>query len=110
STYRLPGELSQWTIGGGANIQSAHFVSGSANAFNPDTGKFDGAAVPFKFSQGGYAVWNASVQYRINRNWQAVLNLNNLFDKVYYRTVGTSGGNNWYGEPRNVMLTLRGTF
>lgn len=110
STYRLPGELSQWTIGGGANIQSAHFVSGSANAFNPDTGKFDGAAVPFKFSQGGYAVWNASVQYRINRNWQAVLNLNNLFDKVYYRTVGTSGGNNWYGEPRNVMLTLRGSF
>jgi outer-membrane receptor for ferric coprogen and ferric-rhodotorulic acid len=66
--------------------------------------------VPFKTSKGGYAVWNASVQYRINRNWQAVLNLNNLFDKVYYRTVGTSGGNNWYGEPRNVMLTLRGTF
>ena len=110
STYRLPGELSQWTIGGGANIQSAHFVSGTAKAFNPDSGKFDGAAVPFKFSQGGYAVWNASVQYRINRNWQAVLNLNNLFDKVYYRTVGTSGGNNWYGEPRNVMLTLRGSF
>jgi outer membrane receptor for ferric coprogen and ferric-rhodotorulic acid len=50
------------------------------------------------------------VQYRINRNWQAVLNLNNLFDKVYYRTVGTSAGNNWYGEPRNVMLTLRGSF
>lgn len=35
------------------------------------------------------------------------LNLNHLFDKWYYRTVGSSR-NNYYGEPRNVMLTLRG--
>ena len=110
STYRLPGELSQWTIGGGANIQSAHYVSGTANSFNPATGQFDGAAVPFKFSQAGYAVWNASIRYQINRQWQATLNLNNLFDKVYYKTVGSSSGSNWYGDPRNVMLTLRGTF
>ncbi|HVR48299.1 MAG TPA: TonB-dependent siderophore receptor, partial [Pseudorhodoferax sp.] len=110
TTYQLPGALSAWTLGGGANLQSTHFVSGTANAYNPATGQFDGAALPFKFTQGGYAVWGASVQYRFHAHWTAVLNLNNLFDKVYYKTVGTSGGNNWYGEPRNAMLTLRSTF
>ena len=61
-------------------------------------------------TQAGYAVWGASVQYRINRNWSAALNVHNLFDKTYYKTVGTSGSGNWYGEPRSVLLTLRGAF
>jgi outer membrane receptor for ferric coprogen and ferric-rhodotorulic acid len=33
-----------------------------------------------------------------------------VFDKTYYKTVGTSNGGNWYGDPRNVLLTLRGAF
>ncbi|MBH1963301.1 MAG: TonB-dependent siderophore receptor [Comamonadaceae bacterium] len=110
STYRLPGTLSAWTLGGGVNVQSKHFVRGTANSYNPSSGKFDGSSVPYNFTQGGYAVWNASVQYRFHRNWTAVLNLNNLFDRVYYKAVGSSSSGNWYGEPRNVMLTLRGTF
>ncbi len=110
STYQLPGELSPWTLGGGLTLQSSTYVSGTANSYNPVSGKFDGASVPFQFTQAGYAVWNASVQYRINRNWSATLNVNNLFDKTYYKTVGTSGGGNWYGDPRNAMLTLRGAF
>jgi len=38
------------------------------------------------------------------------LNVNNVFDKAYYSTIGTPGGGNWYGEPRNATLTLRGLF
>lgn len=38
------------------------------------------------------------------------LNGNNLFDKKYYQTVGTSTYGNYYGDPRNFMLTLRGTY
>ncbi|WP_066271897.1 TonB-dependent siderophore receptor [Hydrogenophaga palleronii] len=110
SSYRLRDELSGWTVGGGVNLQSAHFVNGTARAYNPVSGQFDGANVPFKFTQAGYAVWGASVQYRFDRHWTAALNLNNVFDKVYYKNVGSSSGGNWYGEPRNVMLTLRGTF
>ncbi|QXH46091.1 TonB-dependent receptor [Pseudomonas xanthosomatis] len=34
----------------------------------------------------------------------------NLFDKKYDETVGTSTYGNYYGEPRNCMLTLRGTY
>lgn len=110
STYQLPGELSPWTLGGGVSLQSSTYVSGQANSYNPGSGKFDGALVPFQFTQAGYAVWNASVQYRINRSWSATLNVNNLFDKTYYKTVGNTGSGNWYGDPRNATLTLRGAF
>ncbi len=33
-----------------------------------------------------------------------------MLDKVYYRTVGSSALGNYYGEPRNWMLTLRGAW
>lgn len=36
------------------------------------------------------------------------LNVNNVFDKKYYvPSYNTLGSNNYYGEPRNVMLTVR---
>lgn len=110
STYQLPGEFSPWTLGGGVTLQSATYVSGTVNRYNPASGKYDGAALPFRFTQAGYAVWNASVQYRINRHWSASLNLNNMFDKTYYKAVGSIHGGNWYGEPRSALLMLRGSF
>lgn len=33
-----------------------------------------------------------------------------LFDKTYYKTVGSIHGGNWYGEPRSALLMLRGAF
>ncbi|GGB97535.1 ligand-gated channel [Oxalicibacterium flavum] len=108
--YQLPGEMSQWRIGGGVNIQSAAYVSGTARTFNTTSGQWNGPSVPFNFSQGGYAVWNARVEYAINPIWSASLNINNLFDKKYYQTLGSSTYGNWYGEPRNAMLTVRGKF
>lgn len=110
TTYRLPDTLSAWTIGGGVTVQSAHYVSGSAKTYNPASGQYDGASVPFKFTQPGYAVASASIQYAITPNWKTTLNINNLFDRTYYKTMGTSGSGNWYGDPRNFYLTLRGTF
>lgn len=64
----------------------------------------------YDFTQGGYAVWNAMVQYHISPRWTVSLNLNNVFDKVYYQTVGYAAGGNYYGTPRQAVLTLRGTF
>lgn len=43
-------------------------------------------------------------------NWSLVLNLNNPVDKRYYLGVGTSATGNFYGTPRNFMLTLRAKF
>ncbi|WP_406625030.1 hypothetical protein [Acidovorax sp. SDU_ACID1] len=49
-------------------------------------------------------------EYRFDPRWTLTLNVSNLFDKWYYRTVGSSALGNYYGEPRNVLLTLRGWF
>lgn len=110
STYHLPGSLSQWRIGGGVTVQSATYVNGWASTYDPASGKWDGDDVPFKFTQAGYAVWSARVDYDINPQWSVALNVNNLFDKTYYQTLGYNYFGNFYGEPRSFGLTLRGKF
>jgi outer membrane receptor for ferric coprogen and ferric-rhodotorulic acid len=110
TTYNLPGSLSQWRVGGGVTVQSANYVDGWATTYNPISGKWDGDDVPFKFTQGGYALWNARVDYEINKQWSVAVNVNNLFDKTYYQTVGYNYFGNFYGEPRNFGITLRGKF
>ena len=47
---------------------------------------------------------------RLFWHWVVALNANNLFDKKYYQTVGTSTYCNYYGDPRNFMLTVRTTY
>lgn len=95
SSYQLPNALSAWTVGGGVNLQSMSY-------------RLNGTA---RIEQAGYAVWAARATYRINRNLTAALNINNLFDKTYYQTLGTSaGGGNWYGAPRSVTATLQAVF
>lgn len=116
STYRLPGVLNDVKLGGGVNLQSATFVSGTAGVIGSDgkpvqDGNGTNLSIPFDYKQSGYAVWNAMAEYRLDENWTVAYNLNNVFDKTYYSTVGASTTTgNWYGDPRNHMLTLRGTF
>jgi len=107
STYRLPGALSAWTLGGGVTAQSRSANQGLDWVYDAATGW---SRSPFAIRQGGYALWNASVQYRVNADWSLALNVKNLFDKHHYQTLGTPRGGNWYGEPRSVALTLRGAF
>lgn len=94
STYQLAGALHDVTVGGGVNAQSASFRQiGTVRA-----------------DVAGRAVWNALVKYQVNRHWTAALNLNNVFDKRYYTSVTALVNGSYYGEPRNLMLTLRGAF
>ncbi|MGY2180342.1 TonB-dependent siderophore receptor [Pseudomonas agarici] len=109
TTYQLPGELERWKVGVGATLQSANYVSGTVQRRLGD-GSLSPSVDPFSYTQAGYAVWNSLLEYRIDDHWTAALNGNNLFDKTYYQTVSTSSYGNWYGEPRNFMLSLRGTF
>ena len=60
--------------------------------------------------QGGYALANLRVGYRIDPHWTAALNINNLFDRTYYHSLSNPNWNNRYGEPRSFNLPLRGTF
>ncbi|MPT01336.1 MAG: TonB-dependent siderophore receptor [Pseudomonas sp.] len=94
TSYRLPGTLDAWTIGAGVQAQSdIYSQSGSAKA-----------------TQAGYAVYNGLLKYRINDNYSVQLNANNLFDKHYYRQIGTTATGYYWGDPRNVSVTLRGSF
>lgn len=108
SVYTLPDRWPDWKIGGGVNVQSASYVSGEAYRLDDQGNAYD--STPFDFSQGGYAVWDAMLEYRVDDHWTVALNGNNLFDRKYYETVATSEYGNYYGAPRNYMLTLRGTF
>jgi len=58
--------------------------------------------------QGSYAIVNTFVSYTINSNFSLNLNLNNIFDKVYYARVGGNG--DFFGEPRNITLGIRCRF
>jgi TonB-dependent siderophore receptor len=109
-TWQLPGAASAWKLGAGATLQSAQYVQGTASSFNAATGQYNGPSTPYSYTQSGYAVWSAMAEYRIDRNLTLTLNLSNLFDRTYYRTMGGSYGGNFYGEPRNAVLTLRGRF
>lgn len=63
--------------------------------------------LPYEFEQKPYAIVNAMIDWQVTSNVGVQLNVDNLFDKKYYRTIGTSTGGNFYGAPRYVGLTLR---
>ncbi|MNR77804.1 Ferric-pseudobactin BN7/BN8 receptor precursor [compost metagenome] len=95
TTYRLPGEWQNWSLGGGVVAQSDYYYKESTGA---------------QITQGGYSVWNAFGSYKISDKWTASLNIDNLFDKHYYSVVGGTSNGGYFGTPRNVMLTMRGSF
>lgn len=55
----------------------------------------------------GYVVVNSRIAWQINKTYSLSLQMNNLFDKKYYASVGQPHTYNFYGEPRNFMLTLK---
>ena len=58
----------------------------------------------------GYTVWNARVGYQLTPEVGLAVNANNLFDKSYI-TAGYNqlNGNNNYGDPRNLMFSVKYT-
>ncbi|WP_058835043.1 TonB-dependent siderophore receptor [Luteimonas abyssi] len=94
TTYRLPGALQALRVGGGVQAQSDTYVrSGGLVA-----------------RQGGYAVYNLMGSYQLNDAVRLQLNVNNLFDKSYYRKIAPTGFGTYYADPRNVMLTVHTRF
>ncbi|MEJ0037883.1 MAG: TonB-dependent siderophore receptor [Gammaproteobacteria bacterium] len=117
SSYRFKGDgwWNRLTLSGGLNGQSSAFQAGSActvyNAPNPTTGAVTcKTTTPYSYTQKAYAVLSARIDYRLTNTWDLAVNGNNLTDKVYYQTMGGSTGGNWYGDPRNVMVSLHGKF
>ncbi|GAB2460675.1 Fe(3+)-pyochelin receptor FptA [Comamonas humi] len=108
--YRMSGALRGWSLGAGVVAQSSNFRASGINAYNPATGRYDGAWTAYRFSSPGYAVWSARLGYAIDKDWSVAMNVGNLFDKTYYSTVGYAGYGNFYGEKRTVTVSLQGRF
>ena len=90
--YRLRGAWSRLSIGGGVNLQSRAL-------------SFDRA-----FGVPGFAVWGARIAYQATPTVSVAVNLNNAFDKRYYiPSYNGTDGSNYYGDPRNLMFTLKYT-
>lgn len=109
ATYQMSGDWSRLKVGGGVTAQSATYVTGSA-AVRDASGRLTDTYQDFDFSQAGYTLWSAFADYQIDSRWSVGVNLENLFDKTYYSTVGYSDYANFYGEPRRYTVTLRGKF
>lgn len=98
TTYRLGGVLDKLTVGGGATWRSG--VSRSD------------VAMPGGFTdleQGGYTLVSLMSRYALNDHLSVSAHVDNLFDKRYYEQIGFYS-QGWYGEPRNLRLSVRATF
>lgn len=94
TSYRLKDDWNAWTIGGSVSAQSGYdYTSGAAY-----------------IKEGGRAVWDVNASYRINSHWSAGIRIANLLDRKYYAMNGDTDRGNYYGMPRNVTLTVRGSF
>lgn len=107
SSYRF-GDDSRYAVGGGVNWQSNLW-----NTAQQPTGSYNAAGTPVtrasRIEQGGIWLANLMASYRINKHLTASVNVNNVFDKIYYNRVGFYNGLH-YAEPRTASATLRATF
>lgn len=94
STY----QLSQLTLGGGVNWESANYTM----ATNP-LGQEE------KLQQNSYALVRVMARYQITPALSTQLNINNLLDEKYYTNIGFYS-QVAYGAPRNANLTLKYDF
>lgn len=87
------GALKDFSVGGGVRVVSKTWYQRDV-----------------RFEQSGYGIATAQVGYKFNENLSATLTGNNLFDRKYYDRVDGSWGTNFYGDPRNLTLTLRANY
>ncbi|WP_455924566.1 TonB-dependent siderophore receptor [Pseudomonas putida] len=99
--YQLPGVFERARIGGTLYAQNRTYNKGTY------------AGSEWLTEQGAYVLVDAMAGYKVSQHLDLQLNVNNLFDKVYYQSIAYSpawGPSDVYGTPRNMMLTARYAF
>ena len=87
--YTLPGDFERVSVGAGVNAQTA-------------TTSFDR-----NFGQAGFAIFNSRVAYEASDEVTLAVNVNNILDKRYYiPSYSQLVGNNYFGDPRNMMFSV----
>jgi outer membrane receptor for ferric coprogen and ferric-rhodotorulic acid len=100
TAYQLPNAWYHWRL--------ATTLYWQSQIYNLVT--YNGAATSARVDQAAYALMDLMLHYQANSHLELQLNINNVFDKVYYRGLGYDTG--WgpadtYGDPRNAVLTVR---
>lgn len=91
TSYQLTGDLSKWRVGADIYAQS-------------DTYKRVGTG---HSEQDAYSVVGVMAAYRFDEHWDARVNLNNVFDKKYWAGIPNGSGTGVYGDPRNLMFSVK---
>ena len=93
TSYNLTGNLSKWRVGADVFAQSETYNRvGTGHA-----------------EQDSYAVVGLMAGYRFDEHWDGRVNLNNVFDEKYWQGIPNGTGTGVYGDPRNVMFSLKWT-
>jgi outer-membrane receptor for ferric coprogen and ferric-rhodotorulic acid len=93
--YALRGpSLAGWSVGGGMSWRS----------------EFSAQSGAIRLVSGDYALFNAQVAYQVNDKVSVSLSAENLLDEKYYEKVSGVSRQNFYGEPRKVVLALKARY
>ncbi|WP_313413744.1 TonB-dependent siderophore receptor [Stenotrophomonas sp.] len=103
TSWRPGGIDGRFWLGGGVTWQSRLWNNSTKPAADYLT---SGRTERAQITQDAFYLVNLAGGYRFNENFSAQLNINNLLDKKYFNNVGFYNGVYW-GEPRNVTMTLR---
>ena len=99
---QLPGALRDLSVGATVEARSSAYASGIfCDPTNCPSGFQD-----FRNVQRSFAVVSPRIGYEINPHWRAALTVTNVFDRIYYQTIGSPVGGSWYGEPRNFLFRI----
>jgi outer membrane receptor for ferric coprogen and ferric-rhodotorulic acid len=110
SSTQLSGDFQRWTIGGNIQAQSSNFSGGYACPQPTAQGYCMVPQQIVREVQGPFALINLRAGYQITAHWRGALSINNVFDRIYYQTIGYPTGGNWYGEPRGYVLRIDGRY
>jgi TonB-dependent siderophore receptor len=116
STLRPSGAWRRLELSLGINAQTATYVAGTTctpDVPNPVTGRqacVPGTSVDYSFTEPARAIVSSAARYHLTDRWLVALNIENVADRRYYQTVGTTVGNNRYGTPRSFELAIKGSF
>ena len=96
TSYRLRGGWERLTVGAGLNAQSG--VTGFGIP-HPTLGTVT-------VTQGAFVLLNLHANYQLNERFSLGLSVRNALDKTYWANLDYPN----YGDPRSVMLSVRGRF
>ncbi|WP_343632404.1 TonB-dependent siderophore receptor [Roseateles sp.] len=96
TSYRMPGAWERLTVGAGLNWQST--VTGYGIP-HPTLGTVT-------VTQPSYLLLNLNANYQLNDHVSLGLSVRNALDKTYWANLDYPN----YGDPRSVMVSLRGRF